>query len=108
MYRIVNYATPDGRDVYREWHERLRDARAKKAADRRLSRMESGNFGDHKYCGSGVWELRIDHGPGYRIYYALMGTQIVLLLCAGDKSSQQQDIARAATYLKQAQEEGAR
>jgi putative addiction module killer protein len=73
--------------------------------ERRLVRMESGNFGDHKYCRDGVWELRVDVGAGYRIYYARMGTEIVLLLCGGDKSSQSQDIARAVGYWKDAQKE---
>ncbi len=58
--------------------------------------MRQGNFGDHKFCGNGVWELRIDLGAGYRIYYGLAGDRIVLLLCGGDKATQTRDIARAA------------
>ena len=76
----------------------MRDTTAKIAVDRRINRMELGNFGDHKFCRDGVWELRIDIGPGYRVYYALAGIQIVLLLNAGDKSSQSTDINRACHY----------
>ena len=61
-------------------------------------RVELGNFGDHKFCRDGVWELRVDVGPGYRVYYALSGQRVVLLLCGGDKRTQDADIARAATY----------
>jgi len=104
VYEVQAYVTPEGRDVYVDWHGRLRDSKVKRAADRRLQRMEDGNFGDHRYCRDGVWELRIDVGPGYRIYYALVGQEIVLLLCAGDKSSQAADIARAAMHWKQFRE----
>lgn len=60
--------------------------------------MAEGNFGDRKSCGEGIWELRIDAGPGYRIHYALDGVDIVLLLCGGDKSSQASDVQRARGY----------
>ena len=66
----------------------------------RVARMEEGNFGDHKFCSDGVWELRINTGPGYRVYYGLAGQQIVLLLCGGDKSTQSADIARAKKYWR--------
>ena len=58
-------------------------------------RIEAGNFGDHKPCREGVWELRIDQGPGYRVYYAMAGAVVVLLLCGGDKGTQDADIERA-------------
>ena len=57
--------------------------------------MESDNFGDHKFCRDGVWELWVDFGPGYRVYYSLAGTQVVLLLAGGDKRTQDADIKRA-------------
>jgi len=60
--------------------------------------MALGNFGDCKPCGNGVWELRIDLGPGWRLYYALTGQTVVLLLCGGNKDTQQTDIARAGAY----------
>jgi putative addiction module killer protein len=105
VYRIVDYVDSDGKDVYREWYRRLRDSKAKAAMERRMVRIESGNVGDHKYCRDGVWELRVDVGAGYRIYYGRMGVEIVLLLCGGDKSSQSQDIERAVGYWKSAQKE---
>lgn len=98
MYEIRHYLTPEQRDVYLEWHRKLRDLKARIAIDRRIYRIELGNFGDHRFCRDGVWELRIDVGPGYRVYYALAGKQVVLLLCGGDKGTQQSDIARACEY----------
>jgi len=62
--------------------------------------LERGGFGDCKPLQDGVWELRIDHGPGYRVYYSLIGKKIVLLLCGGDKRTQQRDIMQAITYLE--------
>ena len=85
---------------FREWHRKLRDTKAKFAIDRRIFRIESGNFGDHKFCRDGVWELRIDIGPGYRLYYAIAGSAVVLLLCGGDKVTQAADINRACEYWK--------
>ena len=73
---------------------------ARKAIDRRIFRLELGTFGDHKFCRDGVWELRIDLGPGYRLYYALEATTIVLLLCGGDKRSQSADIDKACEYWR--------
>ena len=96
-----NYATSDeGRDVYMDWLEKLRDTTAKIAIVRRVARMEIGNFGEHKFCRDGVWELRIDVGAGYRVYYAIAGKKIVLLLCGGDKRMQDADIDRACEYWR--------
>jgi putative addiction module killer protein len=95
VYEIRHYVTSEGRDVFGEWRARLRDTQGRIAIDRRVIRMELGNFGDHKFCHDGVWELRIDTGPGYRIYYAVAETKVILLLCGGDKSTQNKDIERA-------------
>lgn len=81
-----------------EWRNHLRDSRAKIAIDRRINRIELENFGDCKFCRDGVWELRIDVGPGYRVYYAISGNEVVLLLCGGDKRTQGSDIDRACAY----------
>jgi len=98
-YRIEHYLTTDGqRDLYIDWLRHLRDNQAKVAIIRRVTRIEQGNFGDHKFCRDGVWELRIDVGPGYRVYYALSGQRLVLLLCGGDKRKQDADIRRAVDY----------
>jgi putative addiction module killer protein len=95
-YQIEHYLTAgDHRDLYLDWLQRLRDRQTKVAVIRRVTRLESGNFGDHKFCRDGVWELRIDVGPGWRVYYALAGRRVVLLLCGGDKRAQDADIAKA-------------
>jgi putative addiction module killer protein len=98
VYEIRHYLALDGRDPFFEWCRKLRDTKARIAVDRRINRLELGNFGDHKFCRDGVWELRVDVGPGYRVYYAVAGRQIILLLCAGDKRTQDTDIARACEY----------
>lgn len=95
MYRIEHYLTDGHKDLYIDWLRRLRDIRAKVAIIRRVARTEHGNFGDHKFCREGVWELRIDAGRGYRVYYAMSGQRLVLLLCGGDKRTQHADIERA-------------
>ena len=83
----------------------MKDKRAAVAIARRIKRAGDGNFGDHKPCREGVWELVIDYGPGYRVYYSITGETILLLLCAGDKRSQQQDINKAIEYLRRYKEE---
>ncbi|MEC5218671.1 putative addiction module killer protein [Actimicrobium sp. GrIS 1.19] len=98
MYEIRHYLTTDEKDIYLDWLRKLRDVTAKIAVDRRVNRIELGNFGDHKFCRDGVWELRIDVGAGYRVYYAVAGQEIVLLLCGGDKRTQDADIDRACGY----------
>ena len=99
MYEIQHYLTPgDERDLYVAWLGKLKDTTAKVSVVRRVTRIEQGNFGDHKFCRDGVWELRIDVGAGYRVYYAIEGKQVVLLLCGGDKRTQDADIKRACEY----------
>ena len=85
-------------EVFDGWFASLRDKLAEKRIQARIRRAELGNFGDHKFCRDGVWELRIDVGPGYRVYYAVAGSRVVLLLCGGDKRTQDSDIARAVGY----------
>ncbi|MDX2221788.1 MAG: type II toxin-antitoxin system RelE/ParE family toxin [Rhodospirillaceae bacterium] len=93
--RIVRYLSADGRDLFQDWLDRLADHVGRKAVTRRLLRVAAGNLGDWKPCRDGVAELRIDVGPGYRVYFARTAREIVLLLCAGDKQSQDKDIERA-------------
>ena len=95
MNEIRHYVDDNGHDLFAEWREQLRDAKARVAIDRRIMRMELGNFGDHKALCEGVWELRVDVGAGYRIYYAQAGLTILLLLCGGDKRNQDADIDKA-------------
>jgi putative addiction module killer protein len=82
-------------DVFSDWLSRLRDRQAKARIEIRIRRLTLGNPGDVKPVGEGVSEMRIDHGPGYRIYFLQRGEALYVLLAGGDKSSQQKDIARA-------------
>ena len=103
-YRIVLYRE-NGRDIFQEWLDSLRDYRGRKAVQNAVDRAEDGNFGVHRFCRDEVWELVIDTGPGYRVYYSMIGNVVVLLLCAGNKRSQQKDINKAIGYLKKYKEE---
>lgn len=100
MKVIKHYLTPDGKDLYAEYFKTLRDSVAKAKIASRVNRMASGNFGDHKPCRDGVWELRIDQGPVYRVYYSVVDGAVVLLLLAGDKRTQNADIDEAVRCLK--------
>ena len=80
------------------WLRRLKDAKARAIIRERIARLTLGNAGDAKAVGGGVLELRVDFGPGYRVYYAEDGKRIVVLLCGGDKASQDADIKRAKIY----------
>ncbi|MEO7300613.1 MAG: type II toxin-antitoxin system RelE/ParE family toxin [Verrucomicrobiota bacterium] len=84
-----------------EWFDSIRDKKMQAAIDARLTRIRTGIFGDYKSVGGGVFELRINFGPGLRVYYGLHGRQIVVLLGGGDKSSQPRDIRRAPQLWKQ-------
>ncbi len=80
---------------FSSWLRRLRDANAAARIVGRIRRLELGNPGDSRSVGQGILEMRVDYGPGYRIYYLHRGAEIVVLLCGGDKRTQQQDIQRA-------------
>jgi len=97
---LFHYLAEDGKDIVREWLARLVDQRARAKINARFDRLRADNFGDCKPLSDGVWELRIDWGPGYRVYYARIGQMVLLLLCGGDKRSQAADIARAIEYFK--------
>lgn len=88
-------------ELYTDYLEALKDKVARKAIDNRVLRFQSGNFGDCKSCGEGVLEARIHVGPGYRIYMKQKGSKLIILLCAGDKSTQKQDIELAKDLAKQ-------
>jgi putative addiction module killer protein len=100
MMELRHYLTTSGKDVFESWLVSLKDDRAEARIDTRINRLSKGNFGDCKPVGGGVWELRIDYGPGYRVYYAMVGQTCVLLLCGGDKRKQSSDIVKAMEYLK--------
>lgn len=97
---IQNYLTAEGRSPFQEWLNTLRYIKARAKIRNRLKRVESGNLGDYRSVGEGICELRIDYGPGYRIYFGQIGSTIVLLLCGGDKSTQEQDIIKAREYWR--------
>lgn len=96
---LRRYISRDGRDLVGTWLAALRDPVARAAVAIRITRLAAGNPGDSKPVGGGVCELRIDVGPGYRLYYARLGTQLILLLCGGDKRRQQADIRLAKALL---------
>ena len=87
-------------EEFDDWLKALRDLQAKDRIFERIRRLRDGNAGDVKPVGKGVSEMRISHGPGYRLYDTQRGKALVLLLCGGDKSSQKEDIARAIAMVK--------
>jgi putative addiction module killer protein len=97
MFTILESAT------YKAWFEGLRDVRAKARIDARIRRAALGNLGDWKAF-EGIGEMRIDYGPGYRVYFARRGQIVILLLCGGDKRTQAADIKRAKQMLSDLKE----
>lgn len=87
--------------IYADWIANLRDINAVARIDVRIRRLSLGNAGDSKSVGDGVFELRIDYGPGYRVYFSRHGDRIVLLLCGGDKRTQDLDIKAAKKIAKE-------
>lgn len=98
--RVDHYLKADGSDPFQDGLDAMRDFKAIAKIERCVDRMRLGNLGDHRSCGEGVCEARIDYGPGYRVYYSQMGKDFLLLFCSGDKTSQGQDIERAKEYRK--------
>ncbi|MGD9504778.1 MAG: type II toxin-antitoxin system RelE/ParE family toxin [Syntrophobacteraceae bacterium] len=103
-FEIEYYRTESGRKPFKEWLEGLRDIKARAKVRVRLDRARLGNLGDRKAVGAGVWEMRIDYGPGYRVYFGQDGARVILLLLGGDKSAQQRDIETAKRYWLDHQE----
>lgn len=99
-FKVFDYLADDGHDPFKEWIGNLQDRQARARILLRIQRMASGNFGDCKPIAEGVWELRIDHGAGYRVYYARAGEKLVIILAGGDKRRQQADINTALEYWK--------
>jgi putative addiction module killer protein len=88
-------------DIFDKWMKRLNDTVGKFVIDARIRRLEEGVFGDVQSVGGGVTEMRIHHGPGYRVYYTRRENEIILLLCGGDKSTQRFDIVKAKEMVKE-------
>lgn len=82
-------------DVFDRWLKKLRDLKAKAKIEARILRLSMGNPGDIMPVGRGISEMRIEYGPGYRVYFKQIGEELIILLCGGDKSTQQEDIAMA-------------
>lgn len=100
MIEVRHYVSRAGKDVFDDWLTHLADARTEAKIASRINRLAAGNFGDCKPLRQGVSELRIDWGPGYRVYYAMIGRECVVLLCGGDKRRQSSEIERALQYLR--------
>ncbi|MEI8295696.1 MAG: type II toxin-antitoxin system RelE/ParE family toxin [Alphaproteobacteria bacterium] len=98
--KIEIYRDRLGNEPYTIWFNSLKDRQTQLRILQRTKRMVNGNFGDHKAIGKGVWEMRLNFGQGYRMYYARVKERIIVLLCSGTKKTQQQDIDQAQSYLK--------
>ena len=98
---IVIYERLGGSSPFLDWLLGLKDAKARAMVRARLNRVQLGNFGDCKSIGEGVFELRISYGPGYRVYFGRDGEVVVVLLCGGNKGTQQRDIAKAKVLWKE-------
>ena len=98
-YQVQTYETQEGDVPFESWIEDLRDRNARARLRKRIKRVESGALGDYRFVGDGVFEFKIDYGPGYRIYAARVGLTILILLCGGDKGTQGQDIVQAKKFL---------
>jgi len=96
--QVEYYRTADGQAPYREWYRGLTDMKAKAAIAERLTRVERGLLGDYKPLGDGIFELKVDTGPGYRVYFGQEGRILVWLLSGGDKKTQNKDIKTAKLY----------
>jgi len=94
--RIVDYYyTADGKCPYKEWFSALKVMTVRQSVDARLTRVRRGLFGDYRWVGQGVWEFRLDTGPGYRVYFAQPQHTLILLLGGGLKKTQSRDIRKA-------------
>lgn len=100
MYELRYYQSDGNRRAFVDWLEALKDRQARARIQARIDRLALGNFGDHRALDSGIYELRVDWGPGYRVYFARVGKVILLLLCGGAKTTQQKDIEHAKAYLQ--------
>ncbi len=99
--RVIVYANPSGNEPFTDWLNDLRDVIGRKRILARVSRLQQGNYGDCEPVGSGVNELRMFFGGGYRVYFGEHGNDLVVLLCGGDKSSQNKDIQEAKAYWQE-------
>jgi putative addiction module killer protein len=99
--RVVAYMTVNGKEPFTDWLNDLRDVIGRKRILARISRLQDGNYGDCEPVGEGVSELRMFFGGGYRVYIGERGDNLVILLCGGDKDSQDRDIEQAKAYWQE-------
>lgn len=92
------YQDDHGKEPFNDWLYSIKDIQTQARIDNRLERLRVGNFGDYRSLGSGLFELRLNFGPGYRIYFGRLGNELLVLLNAGSKSSQKKDIKKAQEY----------
>jgi putative addiction module killer protein len=97
---VLHYLTAAGDCPFREWIDSIKDKAVKATIAARINRVRTGALGDWRPVGDGVFELRIDRGPGYRAYFGRAGNATVILLAGGDKGSQEADIGRAKDYWR--------
>src|SRR6476469_3126145 len=105
-FNVQIYQTENGKLPFSQWLNGMKDNSTRAKIRLRLDRLEMGNFGQCEPVGGGVFELKVDFGPGYRVYFGKIGSKCVLLLCAGDKGSQKSDIQKAKDYFKDYQSRG--
>ena len=105
---VETYRTASGKEPFTEWLASIRDKTTRGRIEKRMDRVEDGNMGDYRRLGTNLYELRLDFGPGYRIYFSIYVNEsdrkTILILCAGDKSSQTRDIERAKEYSLDAEQ----
>lgn len=99
--QVIVFTNKKGNQPYGDWLNSLRDAPTRRRIIQRVTRLESGNYGDFKTLKDGVFELRLSFGSGYRVYFGEEGETLVILLCGGDKSTQKKDIETAKNYWKE-------
>lgn len=99
------YRAPNGQEPFTQWFESIPDLKTRTRIQARIDRLGSGNLGDHKSLGGGIFELRLQFGSGYRVYFGQVDNSIVLLLCGGDESSHERDSVRAKAYWQACKEE---
>lgn len=105
-FELEYYVTRDGKVPFKEWLDALKDLTARAKIRIRLDRVRLGNLGVSRSVGGGVYELKVDYGPGYRVYFTREGERIILLLMGDEKSVQAKDIARAKLFLKDWKDRG--
>ena len=96
--KAVEYTPGSGKKPFSEWLTRLKDRKGRAVILRRISQAEEGNFGTYRDLHRGIFELKIPYGPGFRVYFAIDGDELIVLLCGGDKGSQERDILVARRY----------